>query len=179
MRLTAPHRRLRAAVLPLVAAAGMLAATEDASAAAGWTSGGPFGGPVSAVAVDPANPSIAYAVGATGGLFRTGDAGATWVRCPDSGGARSVTFDPHAGAVFAGFSNLGVAVSAAVSCFFVQIGAGLPQTDWYVVAVQPPPGRVLYAGTDGAGVYRSTDNGTTWHPANGGIATAAITSVAV
>jgi photosystem II stability/assembly factor-like uncharacterized protein len=180
MRLTAPHRRLRAAVLPLVAAAGLAATTGDAATAApGWTTGGPFGGPVSAVAVDPANPSIAYAVGAIGGLFRTGDAGATWVRCPDSGGARSVTFDPHAGVVFAGFSDVGVGVSAAVSCFFVQTGAGLPPTDRYVVAVQPPPGRVLYTGTDGAGVYRSTDNGTTWHPANGGIATAAITSVAV
>jgi len=180
MRVTAPHRRLKVAILPLMAVVGLLAISGDAAiAAGGWTTGGPFGGPVGGVAVDPSNPSIAYAVGATGGLFRTADAGRTWARCPDSDGARSVTFDLHSGAVFAGFSNVGVEVSAAVSCFFIETGSGLPQSDWYIVAVQPPPGHVLYAGTDGFGVYRSTDNGTTWHAANGGLATAAITSVAV
>ena len=180
MRVTAPHRRLKAAVLPLVVGVVALAGVGDAAATSpGWSTGGPFGGAVAAVAVDPSNPAVAYAVGATGGLFRTADAGHTWARCPDSSGARTVTFDPHSGAVWAGFSNVGVEVSAAASCFFVDVGSGLPATDSSVVAVQPPPGHVLYAGTDGSGVYRSADNGTTWHPANGGLESAVITSVAV
>jgi hypothetical protein len=43
-----------------------------------WTSIGPDGGTVLAVAIDPANPSIMYAGAVGGGIFKTTDAGRHW-----------------------------------------------------------------------------------------------------
>src|SRR5512139_2694471 len=42
-----------------------------------WTTGGPYGGYVRALAIDPSNPATLY--GATGGgVFKSTDSGATW-----------------------------------------------------------------------------------------------------
>jgi photosystem II stability/assembly factor-like uncharacterized protein len=43
-----------------------------------WTSIGPNGGTVRAVAIDPANPSIVYAGAAGGGIFKSTDGGSHW-----------------------------------------------------------------------------------------------------
>lgn len=50
-----------------------------------------------------------------------------------------------------------------------------------VVVVTPDPtnGSVIYAGTWGAGVYKSTDAGVTWSPARGGLWNLSINSMAV
>ncbi len=44
---------------------------------AGWSSSGPVGGAVNAVAVAPSNPAVIW-VGSSGGVFRSTDSGATW-----------------------------------------------------------------------------------------------------
>jgi len=44
-----------------------------------WTSGGPYGGSVSALAISPAAPATLYAGMYYGGVFKSTDAGGTWV----------------------------------------------------------------------------------------------------
>src|SRR5262245_7657710 len=43
-----------------------------------WTSHGPLGGDVGALAIDPTTPSIVYAGTRDAGVFKSTDAGATW-----------------------------------------------------------------------------------------------------
>ena len=45
-----------------------------------WSSRGPLGGPLSAVVVDPSNASVAYVGSFNGGVFKTRDGGAHWIR---------------------------------------------------------------------------------------------------
>jgi photosystem II stability/assembly factor-like uncharacterized protein len=43
-----------------------------------WTSSGPYGGDVRALAINPANPATLYAGTFGGGVFKSTDSGATW-----------------------------------------------------------------------------------------------------
>jgi hypothetical protein len=42
-----------------------------------WTSGGPYGGYVTALAIDPTTPATLYA-GTYGGVFKSANSGGTW-----------------------------------------------------------------------------------------------------
>lgn len=56
----------------------LMTSTRSASAAP-WVSTGPVGGSARAFAVDPTNPAIIYAAAAdSGGVYKTGDGGASW-----------------------------------------------------------------------------------------------------
>ncbi|HEY1304340.1 MAG TPA: hypothetical protein VGF24_12355 [Vicinamibacterales bacterium] len=113
-----------------------------------WTSIGPEGGTVYALAIDPSNHSVIYA-GTNGGVFKSTDGGSHWspvnlgLPMPgsgyDNGGPyiRSLAIDPqNTATVYAGVS------------FF---------------------GDVLFAEPRGVGVYRTDDGGESWHAANAGI----------
>src|SRR5262249_6560676 len=67
-----------------------------------WTSIGPFGGKVQALAIDPQNPDIAYA-GTRTGMFKTTNGGISWSGMDSAIVALSFAIDPRtAGTVYAG-----------------------------------------------------------------------------
>ncbi len=68
-----------------------------------WTSLGPYGGSVQAIAVDDFDPSIGYIV-LRGRLYRSSDGGSNWVSSltRDLGVVQSVTIDPGSSAVYVG-----------------------------------------------------------------------------
>jgi photosystem II stability/assembly factor-like uncharacterized protein len=71
------------ALPPLLAAGAVALAAPSAVSPApreGWRSGGPFGGTVSALELDPSRPSVAYAGTFGAGVFKTADGGRTWRR---------------------------------------------------------------------------------------------------
>src|ERR1700682_1616280 len=43
-----------------------------------WMSGGPYGGVVGPLTIDPVNPATLYAAGGADGVFKSTDSGATW-----------------------------------------------------------------------------------------------------
>ena len=101
-----------------------------------WTSNGPYGGSISALAIDPANPATLYA-GTSGWVFKSTDGGGNW--------------SP---------SNIGLtATSDNALDALVNINA---------LAIDPVNTATLYAGTYG-GVFKSTDGGVSWNPANTGL----------
>ncbi len=62
-------------LLPLLILAGLASPASTVSAGVGvWTTGGPYGGNITALAVDPANPATLYA-GTNGGVFKSADGG--------------------------------------------------------------------------------------------------------
>jgi photosystem II stability/assembly factor-like uncharacterized protein len=101
------------------------------------------------IAVAPSNGNVLYAVTVIEGTFRSDDAGYNWR----------------------------------------PINAGLPQDsnesfNVQAVAVDPTNPDVVYAGTgwepfNGNGVYKSTDGGETWQPANQGMMDRSVTALAI
>lgn len=72
----------------------LLAAAPAVAGVGEWTTGGPFIRDVWDIAVHPGNPGILY-VGALGGLLRSVDGGATWVRAEEiDGPVQVVAVDP-------------------------------------------------------------------------------------
>jgi len=73
---------------------------------------------------------------------------------------------------YAGTST-GVCVSSSGGAGWTNISSGLPAKPVYAITAVHPAGSslsiVLFAGVWGAGMYKSTDNGATWVPANVGM----------
>src|SRR6476659_2531528 len=101
----------------------------------GWTPLGPgnVGGRTRALIIDPNNPSIMYSAGVDGGVWKTINGGTSW---------------------------------SALDDFMANIAVT-------VLAFEPGKPNIIYAGTGegffnadgvrGAGIFRSTDSGTTWN----------------
>ena len=111
-------------------------ASTGASSAPAWIPRGPtnIGGRITDLAVHPQNGDIVYAGAAEGGVFRTGDGGATW----------TPLFDDQ----------------PAIAIGALAIDPSDPDTIYAGTGeVNPGGGSVAYGGT---GIYRSTDQGQTW-----------------
>ena len=150
------------------------------------------GGPRSAVGtlgLQPSTPSVIFA-GATSGLFRSANGGSSWSGLPTSfttinvASVASVPVVP--GLLFAG-TDLGVFRTDDGGVSWAQVNAGLTSLNVRTLAVEPgllrpcaPPCHSLVticAGT-GGGVFRSTNGGETWSPANAGLGSQNVASLA-
>jgi len=126
-----------------------------------WTSGGPEGGLVHAIAIDPSDATHVFA-GTEAGVFRSVDNGQTWQ--PFSDGLSSSTFLPAVTALAVAPSTLYAGAGKRVfriranesrwtatgTMTFVG-GGGI-----YSLAVDPSNPNTVYAGVDG-GLYKSTN----------------------
>jgi len=148
---------------------GLLAVAGGAQAVV-WTSAGPSGGIVLALAVDPTDPQRIYAGTNGGGFFRSLDGGLTWsasnegVAAPATLHVTGLSVDPlDPSRVYASVHDgpqggIYRSVDGGASWSFVDLGASV-----YAVAAAGDP---LAPGTVYAGVgnllYRSSDGGTSW-----------------
>ncbi len=129
---------------------------------------------VSALAVDPVNPNVAWAVGGFEEVFRTGDGGATWAPIapallPDSFRADDIEIAPPVGAtpsvVYLAGEESFVLASVDDGASWVPRSTGLPggSNDVGDLAVDPADATHLLASVDLNGVlYESTNSGGTW-----------------
>ncbi|HKA56188.1 MAG TPA: hypothetical protein VKJ47_21255, partial [Candidatus Binatia bacterium] len=62
---------------------------------------------------------------------------------------------------------------------WTAINTGLTNTSIYALAVDPTTVSTLYAGTDGGGVYKSTDGGQHWTAINTGLTNIHVTALAL
>jgi photosystem II stability/assembly factor-like uncharacterized protein len=149
-----------------VLALGLAAAAAAARGGVGhWTSSGPAGTEVYALAASFSTPSKVFALSAEG-FLRSTDGGVTWANV-----------NPHAQNWYA----LTVSGSSSLSLYALT-QTGLVRSDdegvtWvpshlaggerpYSLAVDPSSGSTLYAGTF-TGVFRSSDGGLTWSATEG------------
>ena len=129
-----------------------------------WTSIGPYGGWVRALAVDPKNPGTVYAGGPfESAIFKTMDGGRKW-NAVGSGWTRPyvnvLAIDPrNSGTVYAGIDYGGVFKSTDGGITWTN--TGLPLADG-PVAIDPQDPNILYAASGGA-IFKSTDAGTSWN----------------
>ncbi len=99
-------------------------------------------GRIRALALDRRSPSVLICGGVTGGVWRSIDGGLSWVR------TSSPTLVPHVSCIHQSTSD--------PDTWFIGTGEGLSTTE------RRTSTQLRTVGT-GTGVFRSTDNGTTWH----------------
>ncbi|MCP3960310.1 MAG: hypothetical protein GY719_20905 [bacterium] len=132
---------------------------------------------IEALAVDPETPTTLYAATTGGGVFKSTDAGGLW--SPTNAGLLdldvfSLAMDPQDPDILYAGTNPGTFGSGAFRSIdggasWELIDGGLPpSTRVGAWAIDPQTPTTLYAGIFG-GVYKSTDRGDTWSPANDGL----------
>jgi len=119
---------------------------------------------VNAIEIERTNPDIVYA-GTTKGLFRTVDRGEQWERIgqtmPDPF-VSSLALHPTDSSVLYLGGPAGVWKSADGGNAWQAMNQGLATLNIRALAMAPQNPQTLYAGTNGSGLYRSTDAGATW-----------------
>jgi photosystem II stability/assembly factor-like uncharacterized protein len=114
--------------------------------------------PVISLAYDPQNPDFVYAGIAEGGVYRSKDGGASWSQT--SAGLEpnayiaSIVVDPvNPQNIYAGDKFSGVYFSSDKGATWSQLNEGLTNRSINVLVISDD-GSVVYAGVEGAGVYR-------------------------
>lgn len=150
-------------LLTIVVSAGMATAGINE-----WTSNGPEGGIVYALAVDPIVPTTLYA-GATGGVFKSIDGGTNWTQV-NSGlpGATvlSLTVDPTNPATVYAATDNGLFKTKTGGSTWTDIGAGLNINAVFGVVVDPRAPSTLYTFTS-TDLFRTTTGGGPWTSVGG------------
>jgi photosystem II stability/assembly factor-like uncharacterized protein len=164
---------------------------KSTDAGASWTrTVMPKGNGVHGVAIAPQNPNTVYAWNHQG-LFKSSDGAASWSTV-NLHGVLALAIDPQSpDTVYAGIGYGGVFKSTDGGASWSAVSSGLPTTPNGVAAcvpnsnayvavtilvIDPQNPSTLFAQTGGpgsisckaAGIYKSTDGGTTWSAANSG-----------
>jgi hypothetical protein len=171
--------RLRYTVAWLLLAIGMSFSMVAHAGPGVWTSGGPYGGSATALAINPATPATLYAGTYSNGVFKSTDSGGSWA---NTGLTRlnisALAIDPTTPtALYAGTYPGGVFKSTDSGGSWANTGL----TNLYVwaLAINPTTPATLYAGTDHSGVFKSTDSGRTWADANTGLTNLNVDALAI
>ena len=145
-----------------------------------WTSNGPYGGDITAIAVDPSNPATLYAGTGDGrGVFKSTDSGSTWVTTDlPNPYIRALAISPSSPSILYAAGNNGVFKSTDSAASWAGPSAGLASTYVTTLAVDPTTPTTLYVGTY-AGVFKSTDGGGNWTAINGHFVTGLNSSLVV
>jgi len=121
---------------------------------------------VNAIEIDRTNPDVVYA-GTTKGLFRTADKGERWERIGQSlhdPFISSIVVHPREpGIIYIGGPG-GVWKTTDSGKSWQAMNQGLVTLNVRALAMAPRNVQTLYTGTNGSGLYRSTDAGATWVP---------------
>lgn len=148
--------------------------------AAAWKRLGPYGGSVTAMAVEPANPRTLYAAVYGIDVFKSTDGGAHWrkTRLVKSKAYTRLAVDPRdPKTVFAAaYDRLYVTRNGGTS--WAAATAGLADTYLFTVVVDPSRAGVVFVGALG-GVSRSADGGRTWRKVSAGISGKMVVALAL
>ena len=136
-----------------------------------WTTSGPEGGLINALAADDRVPGVLYA-GANRGAFKSSTGGTFWspLTALASSQVLALAIHPDSAVLYAG-TNSGVFKSTdgggSFSVSFAGSGATALVT---ALAIDPGAPSTIYAGTlGGGGVLKSTDDGASWSPISDGL----------
>ncbi|HQD64590.1 MAG TPA: hypothetical protein PLJ16_05135 [Casimicrobium huifangae] len=143
---------------------------------------------LTALLVDPANGTRYYTASRGGGVYKSANAGTTWAACGSTGlgSLRINSMAMNATGTLVVGTEAGVFKSNDCGNWSIA-NSGLPvATTMPVTALLPDPlaANTLYAGVDGAGIYRTVTGGTAWtavaaQPANLRVTALAIKPAAV
>jgi len=142
---------------------GITAGADNAPPDEGWVqTGGPAGGYINDLAMNPDNPEHLYAAGSSLGLYTTNNGGSSWTLLPfpEQNFVEEVEIDPHDPDTF--FSTLfNFSRSDDGGDSWKSIMSGLdPGQEFHEILVDRFDTQVLYLAAQQQGVMLSTDGGT-------------------
>ena len=123
-----------------------------------WSSNGPDGGFISALAINPLTPATLFA-GTDNGIFRSTDGGSTWKETSDGMGhmvIKNLVIDPVTPSILYAGTESGVYKSINDGEFWSLFKTGLTDPNISALAIDPSTPTTLYAGTLLSGVFKST-----------------------
>jgi hypothetical protein len=148
-----------------------------------WTSGGPAGQAIRALAIHPTVSTTLYAGSESTGMYRSVDGGDSWT--PINTGLTdlrvfAISIDPLTPTVLlVGTNGGGVFRSLDAGDTWVDANVGLTNLSVFALVTDPAAPSTVYAGTNGGGVFRSLDGGTSWTVANVGLSNHYIQALAI
>jgi murein DD-endopeptidase MepM/ murein hydrolase activator NlpD/photosystem II stability/assembly factor-like uncharacterized protein len=147
-----------------------------------WTSIGPEGGFISALAIDPASPTTLYAGTRGGGVFKSTDGGTSWSAI-NSGLADTdvlaLAIDPVTPTtLYAGTNVGGVFKSTNAGASWAAMNLSLACTSVSAIAIDRAASSTVYVGGAG-GACRSTDGGGSWSAVNLGLTNTVVLALAI
>lgn len=119
---------------------------------------------VNVLMVDPKTPTTLYA-GTTKGLFKTVDGAVSWTRIGEQLPDQFISWlvvDPASPRTLYVAGRNGVSKSEDGGATWRLANKGLTTTNIRILTLSPHDPRTIYAGTNGSGLYRSTDGGDSW-----------------
>jgi photosystem II stability/assembly factor-like uncharacterized protein len=171
-------------LLPVVVLAGLAFRSPAVFAGVNtWTSSGPTGEDIRALAINPSTPTTLYAATYGGGVFKSTNGGGSW--SPANAGLTSnllfsLAIDPSApDTLYAGTQQGGVCKSTNGGASWCAVNAGL--TDTFAVsalAIDPWAPATLYAGTN-VGIFKSVNGGGSWTAVNTGLTSTHVQALAI
>ncbi len=180
----AARHRVRPLLQLIAFLALVLVSVSPASAGVGrWTTHGPDGGEIRALAIDPSNPATVYAGTAGGGVFKSTDGASTWNAVNaglTSTWVAALAIDPSATTtVYAAGGWLGgIFKTTDGGGSWTALDAGLTDSAVNALALDPRTPSTVYAGTSD-GVLKSTDGGSSWTAVNAGLTDSFVYSLAI
>jgi hypothetical protein len=153
-----------------------------------WTSIGPDGGSVQALAIDPQNLGTVYAGTSGAGVFKSTNGGTSW----SAANAGLTAFNVSTLAVDP--QNSGTLYATAGGSVFKTTDGGAHWSEVYSaptyggggdypaysLAIDPQVPSTVYAGSRPGGVWKSTDGGANWDMVNSGLTlTSRVNSLAI
>jgi photosystem II stability/assembly factor-like uncharacterized protein len=148
-----------------------------------WTSIGPWGASVNAIAIDPTNPANLYAGAWSGGIFKSTNGGEKWTAINSDMPIRdilSIAVDPEKPTTIYAGTPYGVYKSVNGGGNWVEFSNGLAGHYVTVLKIDPTkPSTIYAAGMQNYGIYKSTNGGRSWKAINDGLIDLNVTSLAI
>ncbi len=119
---------------------------------------------VNVLMVDPQSPDTVYA-GTTKGLFKTTNGAQSWSRIGDSLPDQFISWlvlDPATPTTVYAGGRKGLAKSLDGGATWKTYNQGLGTLNVRTITISPHDPRTLYVGTNGSGLYRSTNGAESW-----------------
>ncbi len=151
-----------------------------------WTTTYPYGGNINSagLVLDPLNPNVIYAAANWRGIYKSENAGSSWDNITDY---LDLPFDRTDMRIFTIHQTTGTFYTVSHGEVYTSSDQGL---SWerinngisgYVQALtlHPTSSEILYAGTQGSGIFKTADGGAGWFNVSSGLPSDEIRSTAV
>lgn len=148
-----------------------------------WTSIGPGGGEITALAINPVTPSTVYAGTRSSGVFKSTNGGVSWSKVNNGLTSTSVlalAIDPQTpSTVYMNTDGNGVFKSINGGASWSAINNGLDSIYVSTFAIDPQTPSTIYIGTTYGSLFKSTNGGTSWYAVSDDLTSVPVHTLAI